>query len=207
VARFPALFPLTKPHHQQYQRPVSRTAALLHALPDAVIGVDDAGAIVLWNAGAARLFRVPEEAALGQAALAVCGALASGYLRRTPAGVAVDAVAEAVDFGAVDVDGRALARVYVVRPASGPAPSASAPPAAPAPTPSLLSGEPLPPRLADTLQGLLAGRSEKEIASDLSLSPHTVHDYVKSLYRRFGVQSRAELMAKAIGQRPRDPQP
>lgn len=185
---------------------MSRTAALLHALPDAVIGVDDAGAIVLWNAAAARLFRLAESAALGQAAASVCGALASGYLRRTPAGLTINAVAEAVDFGAVDVDGRALARVYVVRPAAG-APVTTPPAAAPPPAPLPLTGEPLPPRLADTLHGLLAGRSEKEIAADLSLSPHTVHDYVKSLYRRFGVQSRAELMAKAIGQRPRDPQP
>jgi DNA-binding CsgD family transcriptional regulator len=33
------------------------------------------------------------------------------------------------------------------------------------------------------------------VAARLGLSPLTTHQYVKSLYRRFGVQSRAELLA------------
>lgn len=50
-------------------------------------------------------------------------------------------------------------------------------------------------RLMQTLCLLLDGLSEKEIAAELGLSPHTVHDYVKSLYRTFRVRSRAELHA------------
>ena len=41
----------------------------------------------------------------------------------------------------------------------------------------------------------MTGASEKQIASQLGLSPHTTHHYVKTLYRRFGVSSRAEFMA------------
>ncbi len=55
----------------------------------------------------------------------------------------------------------------------------------------------LPPRLAQTLEQLLAGASEKQIAAKLELSPHTVHNYVKALHQRFEVNSRGELLAKA----------
>jgi DNA-binding CsgD family transcriptional regulator len=55
----------------------------------------------------------------------------------------------------------------------------------------------LPPRLSQTLTELLAGKSEKEIASQLDLSRHTIHNYVKALHQRFEVSSRGELLAKA----------
>ena len=55
----------------------------------------------------------------------------------------------------------------------------------------------LPPRLAQTLQELLTGLSEKEIAAKLDLSRHTIHNYVKALHQRFEVSSRGELLAKA----------
>jgi DNA-binding CsgD family transcriptional regulator len=55
----------------------------------------------------------------------------------------------------------------------------------------------LPPRLAQTLDELLAGSSEKQIAIKLELSRHTIHNYVKALHQRFGVNSRGELLAKA----------
>jgi len=58
--------------------------------------------------------------------------------------------------------------------------------------------EGLSSREHDTLRGLIRGRSEKEIASDLKLSAHTIHHYVKSIYRHYGVKSRAELMARFI---------
>ncbi len=43
---------------------------------------------------------------------------------------------------------------------------------------------------------LLEGRSRKMVADQLDLSIHTVSDYVKDIYRNFGVQSHAELMRK-----------
>jgi DNA-binding CsgD family transcriptional regulator len=64
------------------------------------------------------------------------------------------------------------------------------PPASPAARRALLA-----PRLRPVLDGLLAGRSEKEVAAACELSPHTVHEYVKAIYRRMGVNSRAELLA------------
>jgi DNA-binding CsgD family transcriptional regulator len=53
----------------------------------------------------------------------------------------------------------------------------------------------LSPRMGQTLERLLAGDSEKEIAARFGRSRHTVHVYVKKLYQRFGVSSRGELFA------------
>lgn len=60
------------------------------------------------------------------------------------------------------------------------------------------AGVALSPRLRQTLQCLLAGDSEKQIAAKLEVSRHTVHVYVKGLYRRFGASSRAELLSKWV---------
>lgn len=61
--------------------------------------------------------------------------------------------------------------------------------------------EDLPPRLRDVLVRLVNGLGEKQVASDLGISPHTVHDYVKALYHRLGVGSRGELLSRFIGPR------
>jgi DNA-binding CsgD family transcriptional regulator len=53
-------------------------------------------------------------------------------------------------------------------------------------------------RERETLRLLLSGDSEKGIAATLGLSPHTVHQYVRNIYRKAGVASRAELMASAL---------
>ncbi len=45
------------------------------------------------------------------------------------------------------------------------------------------------------LARLLQGDSEQQVARHLGLSPHTVHDYVKKLYEKFGVRSRSALLA------------
>lgn len=58
----------------------------------------------------------------------------------------------------------------------------------------------LSPRLQQTCVCLLEGKSEKEIAERLGLSPATVHQYVTALYRHFGVRSRAQLLARALQQ-------
>ena len=60
---------------------------------------------------------------------------------------------------------------------------------------------PLSRRATQTLDALLGGASEKEIADRMGLSVHTVHQYVKTVYRALGVRSRAELMARCL--RPR----
>jgi len=53
----------------------------------------------------------------------------------------------------------------------------------------------LPPRVRPVLGLLLAGLSEKQAADALGLSRHTVHQYVKTLYKLLRVNSRARLMA------------
>jgi DNA-binding CsgD family transcriptional regulator len=69
------------------------------------------------------------------------------------------------------------------------------------------SGEPsfvnLAPRQRQTLTCLLEGDSEKQVAARLALSIATVHEYVTSLYRHFGVVSRAELLARFLRHSPR----
>jgi DNA-binding CsgD family transcriptional regulator len=58
--------------------------------------------------------------------------------------------------------------------------------------------ESLTAREREVLLMLLAGDSEKEIAAKLHRSVHTVHTFVRQLYRRFEVSSRGELMAMFI---------
>lgn len=70
-----------------------------------------------------------------------------------------------------------------------------------APPPDPTAG--LSPRHVQTLERLLEGDSEKQIAGRLGVSPHTIHVYVKALYRHFEVCSRGELLARFI-RSPRD---
>jgi DNA-binding CsgD family transcriptional regulator len=57
----------------------------------------------------------------------------------------------------------------------------------------------LRPREREALDLLLQGLSEKEAADRMVVSPHTLHQYVKSLYRAYGVSSRAQLLAVCLG--------
>lgn len=58
----------------------------------------------------------------------------------------------------------------------------------------------LSPRLQQTLENLLRGASEKQIAGRLGISRSTVHQYIDALYRRYGVHSRAELLVHCMRQ-------
>jgi len=53
-------------------------------------------------------------------------------------------------------------------------------------------------RQTEVLHLVLAGFSEKQIARKLHRSNHTIHSHIQDLYRRFDVQTRAELMALFI---------
>jgi DNA-binding CsgD family transcriptional regulator len=57
----------------------------------------------------------------------------------------------------------------------------------------------LTPREQQVLAHLVRGNSVKEIAEEMELSPHTVHDYVKGLHRKLRASSRGELVARAVG--------
>lgn len=50
------------------------------------------------------------------------------------------------------------------------------------------------------LRCLLTGLAEKEIAAVQGQSYHTTHEYIKRIYRKFGVTNRAALMALWLGQ-------
>lgn len=52
----------------------------------------------------------------------------------------------------------------------------------------------LSPRLRSVLMLLLEGRSRNEIADLLRISPHTVKDHTRAVYRHFGVTSQAKLV-------------
>ncbi|HEX6963813.1 MAG TPA: LuxR C-terminal-related transcriptional regulator [Lacipirellula sp.] len=56
----------------------------------------------------------------------------------------------------------------------------------------------LSPRERQVLLLLLGGDSRKQVASKLKLSPHTVSDHLKEIYRKLGVVTRAELLSKFI---------
>jgi DNA-binding CsgD family transcriptional regulator len=56
----------------------------------------------------------------------------------------------------------------------------------------------LSPREREVIRLLLEGFARKEVAGALNLSAHTVADYVKGIYKKFGVKSRAELLSKYI---------
>src|SRR4051812_31797923 len=64
------------------------------------------------------------------------------------------------------------------------------------PTAPHVKDDELSPRMRQTLNCLLAGDSEKQTAAKLGVSQHTVHVYVKQLYRKFNVNSRGELLAR-----------
>jgi DNA-binding CsgD family transcriptional regulator len=56
--------------------------------------------------------------------------------------------------------------------------------------------EALAPRVRQTLDLLLQGASSKEIAEAMGLAVNTVNQYVKTVFRAFGVRSRGELLAR-----------
>jgi DNA-binding CsgD family transcriptional regulator len=58
-------------------------------------------------------------------------------------------------------------------------------------------------RLRETLSLLLQGKSEKEVACELQLSPSTIHEYITSIYRHFTVSSRGELLAYFVHRTPK----
>ena len=56
----------------------------------------------------------------------------------------------------------------------------------------------LPASLRRTFELILQGSTEKEIAAATRRKINTIHDHIKRLYSHFGVNSRAQLMARFI---------
>jgi two-component system response regulator DesR len=59
------------------------------------------------------------------------------------------------------------------------------------------SGTPLTDRERDVLELVAHGATNREIAADLFLSPHTVKEHTSALYRKLGVRNRAEAVQRA----------
>jgi DNA-binding NarL/FixJ family response regulator len=59
--------------------------------------------------------------------------------------------------------------------------------------------EPLTDRQQDIVEGLVAGKSYKQIAEDLSISLETVRDHIKKIYRKLQVRSKADVIRKKLG--------
>jgi DNA-binding NarL/FixJ family response regulator len=55
----------------------------------------------------------------------------------------------------------------------------------------------LSPREREVLALIASGATNREIAADLFLSPHTVKDHTSSLYRKLDVRNRAEAVQRA----------
>jgi len=62
----------------------------------------------------------------------------------------------------------------------------------------------LTPRELEVLARVSAGSSNKTIARELGISLHTVKFHLESLFRKLGVRTRAEAVAKALERRGRD---
>lgn len=61
------------------------------------------------------------------------------------------------------------------------------------------AGRTVPASIDSVLRLMLEGRKEKEIATELGKSEHTVHAHVKRVYRHFGVNSRSQLLVRLYG--------
>ena len=59
----------------------------------------------------------------------------------------------------------------------------------------------LSPRARQVLRCLLEGDSDKEAAARLGISRFTVNEHTKEIYRHFGAQGRAELLALWVRRR------
>jgi DNA-binding CsgD family transcriptional regulator len=60
---------------------------------------------------------------------------------------------------------------------------------------------PLSPMQRRIVNLLLDGSSEKEVALDIGHSPHTSHTHITAIFRKYGVNSRASLMAMWLGRK------
>jgi len=58
----------------------------------------------------------------------------------------------------------------------------------------------LSPREVGIVRAVFDGASERIIAEQLGLSPHTVHTYIWRIYRKLQVQSREELLVRVFAE-------
>lgn len=109
---------------------------------------------------------------------------ADGYLLKdsTPAQI-LDGIAITLDGGAPVSPAAAVYLLDLLRN-----------PAQAAPSEPRIEGTGLTPREIDLLRAFAAGLSYKEAARNLGISPHTVGNHVKSIYRKLEVQTRSDAL-------------
>jgi DNA-binding NarL/FixJ family response regulator len=56
---------------------------------------------------------------------------------------------------------------------------------------------PLSPREREVLELIAAGGTNREVAAELHLSPHTIKDLTSSLYKKLGAKNRADAVRRA----------
>ncbi len=66
--------------------------------------------------------------------------------------------------------------------------------------PIIIEAYGLTARERDVLRGLARGLTTPEVATELHLSPHTVRDYIKTVFDKTGTNSRGELVAKMFAE-------
>lgn len=153
--------------------------AMVFAMPDAVACIDGGNVVTCFNPGAVALFQREEASVVGKPikdAIGTSAALVDGARLKAKRndGSAIEVTVSLTPAGASSI------LVFSV------GPSARDP------------RDDLSPRQLDVLELLMQGHGEKQISAALALSPHTVHDYVKALYKRYGVASRGELLAVVL---------
>lgn len=119
---------------------------------------------------------------------------ADGYLLKdsTPAQV-IDGIAMTLDGGAPVSPAAAVYLIELLRQPAAPG----------AQTAEMPEDGRLTVREVDLLQAFASGCSYKEAARSLGISPHTVGNHVKSIYRKLEVRSRSEAL-RAAGLRPQN---
>lgn len=117
----------------------------------------------------------------------IIDALRAGVRAVLPAAVSADQLAAALE--------AAVAGLFILHPSELPA---ALPAASPASAPIAELAEPLTPREREILQMLASGLANKEIASKLSISDHTVKFHVTSILGKLGAASRTEAVSVGI---------
>lgn len=114
---------------------------------------------------------------------------ADGYLLKDSAPqVIVDGIRVTLDGGSPVSPAAAVYLLDFLRGAADPAATDAAP---------VASEDRLTPRETDLLRAFAGGASYKEAARLLDISPHTVGNHVKSIYRKLEVNSRSEAIREA----------
>jgi DNA-binding CsgD family transcriptional regulator len=65
--------------------------------------------------------------------------------------------------------------------------------------PSLPATLPLSPREHEVLRWVAAGKTDRDIAAILGISPHTVHKHLQRAYAALGVETRTAAVMRALG--------